>query len=154
MIYTSPLKQLVTALYSVAAGVFIGAVYTAIRIAAVMLYGPSGEEKRRAAVFITDFAADLIFSVICTIITVVFIYAANGGTIRFFMLLFAFAGAVSFCIFPGKRLIGASRALSLRIRAAFRAMRSRLAYSVLPLKKRIENKKILRRAERIIKRGQ
>ena len=105
-LYQSPKLQLILIMYSFIVGISIGIVYSVFDTISIMLNlhivnESAGEEiklrnaKNKIIISkIFQFSIDFFFSVVYTVITVIFIFCANKGRFRFFMLAFA---AVGFC---------------------------------------------------------
>ncbi len=76
-------------MYSLALGVAVGVLYTVFRIA----YGAVCRFcKRKKYRMIFRFALDIMFSLVYTLTVVVFVFGANSGVVRGYILLFAALG--------------------------------------------------------------
>ena len=119
-LYQSPKVQLILILYSFIIGISIGIVYSMFDTISILLNlhivncERTPEKKLQNAknkIIISkifQFSIDFLFSVVYTVIVVVFIFCANRGKFRFFIPLFSVLGfllykatvgrAVSFCM--------------------------------------------------------
>ena len=109
-------QQALTFLYSICFGLFLGAVYDIFRIIRVAL--PFG----KAAVFLQD----ALFLFIASILTFLFIFNANYGEIRFFLILGTFLGAFVYYFTIGIIVMKSAKAvinaLKKFLKAVFRAI--------------------------------
>ena len=152
MIYTSPIEQLKTALYSVIIGFFIGVIYSVMRSVyasskTLFCRGKAGTALFAAA----EIAVDIVFSVFCTVTLIIFIYAANRGTVRLFMLLFALFGFVVFNALAGKRIVKAAIGTSLLIKKAAARVKKKIIRLTAPYRIRRRDRSLMRRAEKLVK---
>lgn len=89
-IYLSPKEQLILVLYSLIVGVSVGAVYSISRFLlyfTYMFFNRSGKCAKAAEIIL-----DILFSIVYTVIVILFIYGANNGAFRYFLLLNALIG--------------------------------------------------------------
>ena len=119
-LYQSPKLQLILIMYSFIVGISIGIVYSVFDTISIMfnlhiVNESAGEEiklrnaKNKIIISkIFQFSIDFLFSVVYTVIVVVFIFCANQGRFRFFLIIFSVFGflvykrtlgrLVSFCM--------------------------------------------------------
>lgn len=95
MLQVSNEQQIRFLLYSVIVGVFLSFLYDFFKVSRVLF------SKMPDAVI---FVEDLIFTLICTVVYIIFIYAANLGIPRFFSALGAAVG-FSICYFTLGKLL-------------------------------------------------
>ena len=122
-LYQEPKTQLFIILYSFLLGMGIGVVYSLFDTIYIMFYpyivskdGFNGkiQEGRKNKIKISkifQFSIDFFFSVVYTVITVVFIFCANKGRFRFFMLAFAVVGFAVYKLTVGRIVSFCMRAL-------------------------------------------
>ena len=122
-LYQEPKTQLFIILYSFLLGVGIGVVYSLFDTIYIMFcpYIVSKESfdgkiqeglKNKIKISkIFQFSIDFFFSVVYTVITVIFIFCANKGRFRFFMLAFAAVGFVFYKLTVGRIVSFCMRAL-------------------------------------------
>lgn len=113
-IYTPPVQQLAQALYSLCLGVGIGLIYTFFDTIYITLdlyidlkaekccKYQSSVKKKIIISKIFQFSIDFLFSIVYTIIIVVFVFCANNGKFRFFMFFFAVMGFVLYRVTLGR----------------------------------------------------
>ncbi|MBQ7699147.1 MAG: spore cortex biosynthesis protein YabQ [Clostridia bacterium] len=98
--YIPPSRQLLLLIYSVIVGYISGCVCGAARLPADILKDLFPEKK------IMHFTVDIIYDIVLSVVfitgVVIFIYAANEGMIRYFLILFAFSGLILYRITLGK----------------------------------------------------
>ena len=101
-----PLYQtLLLLLYSLALGIFSGIVYDIIRfirgILFVFIRVLTG--KRDSVLYrIIQIILDLLYSFVYALLSVIFIFGANGGNIRWFILFFTALGFMLYVFLPGR----------------------------------------------------
>lgn len=95
MLQVSNEQQLRFLLYSVIVGVFLSFLYDFFKVSRMLF------SKMPDAVI---FVEDLIFTLICTVVYIIFIYAANLGIPRFFSALGAAVGFLIWYFTLGKLL--------------------------------------------------
>lgn len=95
MLQVSNEQQIRFLLYSVIVGVFLSFLYDFFKVSRVLF------SKMPDAVI---FVEDLIFTLICTVVYIIFIYAANLGIPRFFSALGAAVGFLIWYFTLGKLL--------------------------------------------------
>lgn len=112
-------------LYSFLIGISIGVIYSVFNTISMLvdLYIVNSEEKNKinqqnaknkiiiSKIF--QFSIDFFFSVVYTVIVVVFIFCANRGKFRFFMLVFALWGFVLYKLTVGRLVSFCIRAVLL-----------------------------------------
>ncbi len=113
-LYQTPTFQLMLILYSFAVGICIGIVYSIFNTISIMLglhivnskeknQVPLQNVKKKTIISkIFQFSIDFLFSMVYTVIVVVFIFCANHGKFRFFMLVFAVMGFVLYKLTVGR----------------------------------------------------
>lgn len=83
-------------LYSLLVGVAIGVLFDVMRFSRVMLTAPHGgkylEKISSTVVFIVSIVEDVLFFVISAVTLVIFVFSANDGSFRGFILLGALVG--------------------------------------------------------------
>ena len=89
IMYVPPEKQAILLLYSFAVGVSLGIICGFIKLPFVLIDRLANNGKAR---FITYLISDILISVLFTVAIVIFIYAANNGVIRYFMIISAYIG--------------------------------------------------------------
>lgn len=89
--YVTPAKQALLLLYSFLLGITLGIVCGFIRCPFVIFERLC---NKRGARFLTYLISDIIIAVIFTLSVIIFIYAANNGVIRYFMILSAISGVL------------------------------------------------------------
>lgn len=91
--FSSPQEQGILVFYSLCVGAAVEIVYEVFRFIVAFLFCISVNSKRKSKFYIIfRFLLDILFSLIYTVITVIFIYGANNGAVRYFILLFSAIG--------------------------------------------------------------
>jgi hypothetical protein len=91
----SPETQFISAVYSLLLGFLLGILYNIFKIPLYILIKlTAGNKHYERFVNIMIIINDIISSCIFAVVTVIFIYAANDGMIRYFMLVFELSGTV------------------------------------------------------------
>lgn len=112
MAYSSLREQGIIILYSLLFGVGIGIIYEFFRFLRVF-FTFSAQKRTNKHIFLKNIGIffqiilDLLFSIVYTILVVIFIYGANDGKIRYYLLLFAVIGFALYYFTVG-RLISAA----------------------------------------------
>ena len=90
----TPAAQIISAFYSFLLGFILCVLYYILKIPLFVLIKLS-DGRKYCELFVNVFTAlcDIISACICAVVTVLFIYAANDGMTRYFMLLFELTGA-------------------------------------------------------------
>ncbi len=113
-LHQSPNEQLCLILYSLCLGVGVGIIYSFFDTISIILNlhidtkranfekKLSSDKNKIIILKIFQFSIDFLFSVVYTIITVVFIFCANNGKFRFFVMMFAVLGFVLYKVTVGK----------------------------------------------------
>ncbi len=119
-LYQSPKLQVVLIVYSFVIGVSIGIIYSMFDTISIILnlhiakrsdYEEQKLQNAKNKIIISkifQFSIDFLFSLVYTVIAVVFIFCANQGKFRFFLMFFSLVGfalymrtagrLVSFCM--------------------------------------------------------
>ena len=101
----SPERQGLLLLYSLALGLSLAVFFGFVRFPfSVFVQISKLRGKKRVFGFIADLICDIITSVIYTLSVVLFIYAANEGVIRYFMIAASFAGVILYRLTLGRLL--------------------------------------------------
>ena len=101
--FLSPAEQGILVLYSLCIGIITGFIFEIFRFTAAVLLCISANSKKKSSVYtVFRFILDVLFSLIYTVIAVIFIYGANNGSVRYFILLFAVLGFVLYLVTAGK----------------------------------------------------
>ncbi len=131
-IYSPPSEQLLLLLYSVCVGIGVGIVYSffdTIYIVADLYVDKYKEkevknqpcEKNKTIISkIFQFSIDFFFSIVYTIIIVVFVFCANNGKYRLFMMLFGVLGFIIYKITVGRLVSFLMRKLFELVQKAIR----------------------------------
>ncbi len=105
-LYQSPKLQLILIFYSFVVGISIGIVYSIFDTISIMSNLHIGKmegfreqklQNKKNKIIISkifQFSIDFLFSVVYTVIAVVFIFCANRGKFRFFLMFFSLFGFV------------------------------------------------------------
>ncbi len=85
--------------YSLAVGAFIGVLYTVFELLYGVLceYGAGARSKMFFRIVL-----DILFSLLYTLVAVVFVFGVSNGNVRFYVLFFALAGFVIYNITLGR----------------------------------------------------
>ncbi len=86
-------------LYSLAVGLAIGVLYTVFKLIYSIMCEYGLSKKTRTAL---RFVLDILFSILYNLIIVVFVFGANSGVVRSYILFFSFMGAVIYELTIGK----------------------------------------------------
>ena len=152
MIYSPPLTQLMIALYSVVIGAFIGSVYSLMRSVYRSMKTMLCRGKAGPAFFaVAEITVDIVFSVFYTVTLIIFIYAANRGVVRYFMLLFSLIGYITFNKLIGRRIVNASEKAAFVLKKAVLRLMKRLDALFAPHKKRRNDRALMRHAVKLVK---
>ena len=99
--FLSPERQGLLLLYSLLLGISLGILFglfkLPLNIAKELI-------KKRTFKFTADLVCDIIISVVYTLAVVIFIYAANEGVIRYFMIAASFIGLLLYHFSLGRIL--------------------------------------------------
>ncbi len=142
-VFTSPERQGLLLLYSLALGAVLGLLFGLIRFPfeivkqVFILRG-----KKRVFPFVYNLISDISQSVVYTAAVVLFIYAANEGVIRYFMIASSFAGTALYHISLGRLLLKASAAAALPVHAFSVFIYKGIKNLLRPLYGIRENKKV------------
>ena len=98
--YVPPERQGLLFLYSLVLGYIIGVLCGSLRLPACVLKNIVSNNKKIC--IIIDILFDIMLSIVNIIVIITFIYAANEGVIRFYMLLITFLGILLYKISLGK----------------------------------------------------
>lgn len=113
-LHQPPQQQLFLILYSLILGMSIGVIYTLFDTISIMLNlyiddrciekGRKQQRSKNKIIIskIFQFSIDFLFSIVYTVIVVVFIFCANNGKFRFFIMLFSVLGFVLYKTTLGK----------------------------------------------------
>ncbi len=117
--FLSPAEQGILVLYSLCIGIITGFIFEIFRFTAAVLLCISANSKKKSSVYsVFRFILDVLFSLIYTVIAVIFIYGANNGSVRYFILLFAVLGFVLYLVTAGKLISHIENKLSRFLYAA------------------------------------
>ncbi|MBO4423004.1 MAG: hypothetical protein J5879_06165 [Clostridia bacterium] len=95
VLHSAPGRQLILALYSVSIGFIFGMIYSVIRMPVSFIrYCIDVNGKKTWPLFMTDLLLDILLFTLYTVTTVIFIYAANEGAARYYMIAFSLAGFI------------------------------------------------------------
>ncbi len=86
-------------LYSLVIGICIGVLYTVFRLIYGVLCAFINGKKCRT---IFRFALDILFSLLYTLVAVIFVFGANSGVVRLYILFFAFSGCIIYHLTIGR----------------------------------------------------
>lgn len=140
-IYVSPAAQTLSALYSILAGVAGGVVYDLFRlIYAVSSAFFGGAVCRR----VIRAACDVLFSIVYSAMAVVLVYAANGGIVRYYMILFFFSGSALYLLIIGRFTKKAEARLTEAIKALLKLLASFAKRVYEPVYKRLLQRRVMR----------
>ena len=145
--YVPPERQSLLFLYSLVLGYFIGILCGSLRLPACILKNIVSKNKKLC--IIIDILFDILLSIVNIVVIITFIYAANEGIIRFYMLLITFLGILLYKISLGKLQNKLAAALSKLIRKITVFIIRIVRKLIYPLKEEI----ISRRVMGYIKRG-
>lgn len=152
MIYSPPLTQLMIALYSVVIGAFIGSVYSLMRSVYRSMKTMLCRGKAGPAFFaVAEITVDIVFSVFYTVTLIIFIYAANRGVVRYFMLLFSLIGYITFNKLIGRHIVNASEKAAFALKKVVLRLMKQLDALFAPHKKRRNDRALMRRAVKLVK---
>ena len=98
--YIEPDKQGLLLLYSLIVGYLTELLCSIIRLPSAVIKNVSA--SRKIFCIIIDILFDIITSIVHIIVIIIFIYAANSGIIRYFLLLAALFGVILYRISLGK----------------------------------------------------
>ena len=140
--YIPPEKQSILLLYSLMIGYISGLICGTIRTPADILNNTLLKNKRWRIV--TDTVFDIIISVVFILITVTFIYAANEGIIRIFMITAAFCGIYLYKISLGKLQRKFNSALSAALYNIMVFASGLIKRMMYPLRSRVRSHGVLR----------
>ncbi len=115
-------RQLSILLYSAVVGVAVGVIYTLLCVTYDMCVG-----KRKNIFF--RICLDLLFSAMYTLIAVLFVYAANSGKIRVYILFFSVLSFALYQLTAGKLLY---RLLMLMLGGTIKALSALFAFLLKP----------------------
>ena len=105
-LYQSPELQLILIFYSFIVGISIGVIYSIFDTISITLnlyiekadeYREQKLQNKKNKIIISkifQFSIDFLFSVVYTVIAVVFVFCANRGKFRFFLMFFSLVGFV------------------------------------------------------------
>ena len=101
--FSSPQRQALLLLYSLALGVLLALVFGISRLPLDFIKHTALLRcKKQTFRFIYDLFFDVLFSVIYAVAVVLFIYASNDGVIRYFMIVSSLFGTLLYHISLGK----------------------------------------------------
>lgn len=133
-IYSPPSEQLLLLLYSVCLGIGVGFIYSffdTIYMIVDLHIDKCGEkrsenqpcEKNKTIISkIFQFSIDFFFSIVYTIIIVVFVFCANNGKYRLFIMLFGVFGFILYRITLGRLVNFLMRKLLALLQKAVRCV--------------------------------
>ena len=112
--YATPAEQGTLVLYSLCVGTATGLIYEVFRFITSFIFFFFINSKKKSSFFaLFRFALDILFSLIYTVIAVIFVYGANNGTVRYYILLFAVIGFFSYYYTLGKLFSYIEKKISL-----------------------------------------
>ncbi len=150
--FASPEEQGIVVLYSLCIGIITGLIYELFRFTSVFVFCISDNRNKKSSFgFIFRFILDILFSLIYTLITVIFIYGANKGTVRYYILLFTAAGFSLYYFTLGKIFSFAEKKISYLLYSFIRAVYIGIGKLFDPLIRAIGSYKIRKYAIRRIK---
>lgn len=129
--------QLRILLYALSVGAVLGAVFDILRISRVFLTFPV---KGRAARFLSEtvlctvsFIEDVLYFILCALTVVLFLFKANHGSIRGYLLFGALTGFVLYLITVGRLTRFFSKALSRALWRLIDLLTSKIIKPILRL---------------------
>ena len=125
--YIPPERQGMLLLYSIVIGFLSGTVCGIVRIPVEIIKYLFPNKK--IIHLITDVICDVVLSLLYISVTVIFIYAANEGVIRYFLIIFAFAGFILCRITLGKLYNKLSYVISKAVNIVIRGLK-KLIYPI------------------------
>ena len=156
--FSSPADQVILVLYSLCTGIITELVYELFRFFVSFVFCVSVNSKKKSRIFtVFQFILDILFSLIYTLIAVIFIYGANNGTVRYFILLFAVLGFL-ICYFTlGKILAYIEKKISYNLYCFIIFLYNTILKLLRPVKTCIISKRIRyymkKRTSGIIRKG-
>ena len=140
--YIPPDRQGLLLLYSLIVGFISGLLCGLLRIPSGVL--KSIFIKRKIFCIIIGALFDIITSIVNIIVIIVFIYAANSGVIRYFLLLSALLGIILYNISFGRLIDKLSVALASAIRIIAEAIKKSVRKLTYPLRRLTESRFLMR----------
>ena len=141
--FASPEEQGIIVLYSLCIGIVTGLIYELFRFTSVfVLFISENRNKKSSFSFIFRFLLDILFSLIYTLITVIFIYGANNGTVRYYILFFTASGFLLYYFTLGKLFSFAEKKISYGLYSLMKAVCIGIRKLLDPLNRAVSSYKI------------